>query len=154
MNRVLLAMAIALVASPLFAEPTIAVPPMRYGRIDTKEFPQPQTISDQPVTGKGGVISGETGPLYLHVPSQQTKRWDKYCQRYQACGRPVYFVRGEWYRDVYTPRYKAAHPKADAEGMDHSDRSRDERGTDADRGHDNLEHGVGDRGPKDSKGRS
>lgn len=154
MKRILLVVATALVASPLFAiaETNVAVPPIRYGRIDTGEFPQPQLISDQPVTAPGGAGAG--GPLYLHVPARHTKSWDKYCQRYEACGRPVYFVRDDWFKNVYTPRYNAAHPKSDAEGADHSDRPRDERGTDADREHDNLEHGVGDKGTGKSKGRS
>ena len=145
MRTNLLVLATALCAMPAFAaEPTLAVPPMKYGRIDTAEFPQPQTIGGQP-TG-----SGSGSPVYLHVPAAQTKKWDKYCQRYMACDRPVYFVTDDWFKNVYTPAYDKAHPRSAVAGSDESSRPRDERGTDLDRGKDNLNRGPGDRGTKGS----
>jgi len=29
-----------------------------------------------------------------------------YCPKYNACGRPVYFVRDRWYNEVYVPQYQ------------------------------------------------
>jgi hypothetical protein len=45
-------------------------------------------------------------PVYLRVPREHSRHWNRYCSRYRACGRPVYFVRNEWYQDVYAPRYR------------------------------------------------
>jgi len=43
-------------------------------------------------------------PVYLYVPPGQLRRWTEHCAKWQACERPVYFVRvddspsrlGEW----------------------------------------------------------
>jgi hypothetical protein len=45
-------------------------------------------------------------PVYLHVPPGHAKNWSKHCYRYDACGRPVYFVQDRWYNEVYVPRYR------------------------------------------------
>jgi hypothetical protein len=42
-------------------------------------------------------------PVYLRVPPHQARDWRRYCGRYQACDVPVYFVREDWYRNVYAP---------------------------------------------------
>ena len=60
-------------------------------------FPQPIIIEQRPVA----VIRQ---PIYLRVPPGHEKNWGKYCNRYGACGQPVYFVQDNWYRDVYAPR--------------------------------------------------
>ncbi len=44
------------------------------------------------------------GPIYLHVPPGHEKHWSKHCAKYNACGRPVYFVREDWYNREYVPR--------------------------------------------------
>ena len=44
------------------------------------------------------------GPVYLHVPPGHAKNWSKHCQRYNACGRPVYFVKSEEYEPGYKPK--------------------------------------------------
>ncbi len=36
------------------------------------------------------------------------KHWRKHCAQYNACGRPVYFVRDDWYNNEYVPRYRHA----------------------------------------------
>jgi len=50
-------------------------------------------LSPQPVVAARplGPIRGE--PLYLYVPTGQVRKWSRYCERYQACERPVFFVR-------------------------------------------------------------
>jgi hypothetical protein len=45
-------------------------------------------------------------PVYLRVPPGHRKHWSKFCGRYDACGRPVLFVRDEWYTNTYVPRYR------------------------------------------------
>ena len=145
-KRNLLVLTAALFATPLFAaEPALAVPPMKYGRIDATTYPQPPTINQSPVAVRSG---GDSTPVYLHVPTAATKKWDKYCERYDACDRPVYFVQDDWFKKVYTPAYDKAHPRSATESMDKSDRPRDERGTDIDRGKGNLLRGPGDKATK------
>ncbi len=56
-----------------------------YGRIDM--VPQRTVVVRQ--------------PIYMHVPPGHAKHWRKHCARYDACGRPVYFVQEDWYRKHY-----------------------------------------------------
>ena len=46
------------------------------------------------------------GPIYLRVPPGHQKEWKKHCHAYNACGRPVYFVRDDWYEREYVPVYR------------------------------------------------
>lgn len=81
-----------------------------YGHIDIGNFPQPQVIYPRPVV----IVPMPTGvapppPLYMRVPPGHAKNWKKHCNKYNACNRPVYFVRDKWYNDVYVPEYHARH---------------------------------------------
>ena len=42
-------------------------------------------------------------PMYLHIPPGHEKHWSKHCAKYNACGRPVYFVRDKRYRLFMCP---------------------------------------------------
>jgi hypothetical protein len=42
-------------------------------------------------------------PVYMHIPPGHEKNWAKHCGKYGACGRPVYFVREDWYQTHYVP---------------------------------------------------
>jgi hypothetical protein len=99
--------------------------PGYYGQINIGDAPEPpQLIYAKPV-----VIERDphyAGPaLYLRVPVGYEKHWEKHCREYNACGRPVYFVRDEWYRNRFVPHYQ------------HRD---DRRGREADRPHERDEH--------------
>lgn len=99
-----------------------------YGHIDIGDYyPRPQLIYPQPVVIVPGPVMA---PVYMHVPPGHAKNWRKYCGRYEACGRPVYFVQDRWYNDVYVPRYRERHGYREARYDDHRDRGewRDERG--------------------------
>lgn len=75
-----------------------------YGRIDLGDAPRPRLIYAEPVlVQRAPRVVYE--PVYLRVPPGHEKNWRKHCGRYDACGRPVYFVRDDWYHDVYAPRY-------------------------------------------------
>lgn len=67
------------------------------------------------------------------MPPGHAKHWSKFCGRYDACGRPVYFVNDSWYNDTYAPRYREYHERGDDgrryEHDDHGDR-RDNRDDD------------------------
>lgn len=136
MKRLLFAAAIAAAAAPAVAADvgvsvTIGQPGF-YGHIDIGDFPSPQLVYPEPV-----VIHRAPGvvyePVYLHVPPGHEKHWSKYCGRYNACGRPVYFVQDNWYQRVYVPEYHKRHGPPDRHG--------DDRGRGHDRGDD--DHGPG-----------
>ena len=106
-----------------------------YGRIDIGNAPQPQLIYSAPV-----VIERQVryvgSPLYLRVPPGHAKNWSKHCRTYNACNQQVYFVRDDWYNDVYVPQYR-----------ERRDERRDDReyDRDDDKGRDKYEkHGKDD----------
>ncbi|MFZ1035989.1 MAG: hypothetical protein WAU61_10975 [Smithella sp.] len=110
MKKLLFIVVISIVASSAYAADvgvSVSVgEPGFYGQINIGSAPQPEFISPNPVViqpGPGRVI-GE--PLYLHVPPGHVKNWKKFCGRYNACGRPVYFVSDKWYNKVYVPHYR------------------------------------------------
>lgn len=78
------------------------VSPYRIG-LDQLLYPQPVLI--QPGYGPWG-SGGYVQPIYLRVPPEQAQNWRYNCQRYEACNRPVYFVRDSWYNDTYGQRYR------------------------------------------------
>jgi len=85
-----------------------------YGHIDIGGFPKPQLIYPKPVVivpGPAGVASPP--PVYVHIPPGHEKKWKKHCHKYNACDRPVYFVRDKWYNKVYVPEYQARHGRGD-----------------------------------------
>lgn len=113
-----------------------------YGRIDIGPQYQPQLVYPQPVIIQRAPVA--YAPVYLRVPPGHEKHWSKHCARYDACGRPVYFVRDNWYRDVYVPRYQREHgDRRDDRRDDWRDDRRDHgRGRDHDRDH-GRGHGRG-----------
>jgi hypothetical protein len=78
-----------------------------YGQIDIGNFPQPRVVYAQPVIMQRSPEVIAVAPIYLHVPPGHEKHWSKHCAQYNACGRPVYFVRDDWYNAVYVPRYRS-----------------------------------------------
>ena len=77
-----------------------------YGQIDIGTM-RPQVIYAQPIVIQRPQVVG--APMYLRVPPGHEKHWDKHCMKYNACGRPVYFVRDDWYEHEYVPRYQEKH---------------------------------------------
>jgi hypothetical protein len=125
---------ILLAVSAQAADPNIGVSvsvgqPGFYGRIDIGNFPQPELIYARPVIIQPASVGVVHQPVYLHVPPGHEKKWSKHCHKYNACGRPVYFVRDSWYNDVYVPHHQARYAKED--GGKH------------DRKHKNGKHGHG-----------
>ena len=98
-----------------------------FGQINIGGIPRPPVIYAQPVVSPGAPIVVGAEPIYLHVPAGHEKHWRKHCAEYHACGRPVYFVRDDWYQKEYAPR----HHDHDA---DHADYRRHDR--DHEHGHD------------------
>jgi hypothetical protein len=78
------------------------VAPGVYGRVEIGSGPRPRLVSQDPLV----VVrqARAPAPVYLHVPPGHAKNWSKHCKKYDACNRPVYFVKSA----EYEPGYK--HP--------------------------------------------
>ncbi len=122
-KRYCVAIALIAVAAPVVAADvgvSINVgQPGFFGQIDIGNVPSPSVIYPRAV-----VIQQPPGPMYapiyLHVPLNQARHWRRFCGRYHACGRPVYFVNDDWYNRVYVPRYREMH--GGDHGYRHDDR--------------------------------
>lgn len=136
-----------------------------YGEIHLGDFfPAPDLIYPNPVIiyTPPNVVQQ---PLYLHVPHKHVKNWRRFCIQYRACDRPVYFVREQWYNDVYIPhysqyrhniqpRYYDGHPAQNYDsyrhyddGYDRRDKAKGFKDKDSRRGYDKHErHDSHDRG--------
>lgn len=139
MKKILFAAALAVASVPAFAGVGVSVnvgQPGFYGQIDIGDAPAPQVIYAQPMVVERTVISAE--PIYLRVPPGHAKHWSKHCAYYNACGRPVYFVRDGWYSRQYVPYYHEHHgggPRGDYGDHGHGHGHDHDRGDDHDHGH-------------------
>ena len=90
-----------------------------YGRIDVRDFPQPQLVYAEPVVIQAVPVNVRSQPIYLHVPPGHAKDWRKHCRHYNACNQRVYFVQEHWYNDVYVPRYREREQDEKEHGKNH-----------------------------------
>lgn len=90
--------------------------PNFYGRIDLNNYPKPALIYPQPVVIQPVPVGVYYAPMYLRVPPGHAKDWRKHCGKYDACGRPVYFVKDDWYEKVYVPAYAEQHGNGNGKG--------------------------------------
>jgi hypothetical protein len=104
--------AAAMSSTPALAQTNVSInigQPGFYGRIDLGDFSQrPVVYTQQPIIVRE-VRSVRSEPVYLRVPPGHRKNWSRYCGRYDACGRPVMFVRDDWYTNTYAPHYRERH---------------------------------------------
>ena len=113
-----------------------------YGQIDIGNVPRPQVVYAQPVVIQRVPEYASAPPIYLHVPPGYEKLWSRHCGQYNACGRPVYFVRDDWYNNEYVPRYR--HDHEHDHDRDHRDDHRDDhRGDNRGDNRDDHDHGHG-----------
>jgi hypothetical protein len=132
MKKLLAALALTTVAcaTPALADVGVSIrigEPGFYGQLDIGDYDRPRIINSRPL-----LISQRyrhSAPVYLRVPPGHQRNWSRFCGRYDACYRPVYFVRDEWYRDVYSPRYRHEHARnwRDDRRDDRHDGRRDDR---------------------------
>jgi hypothetical protein len=110
MNRLLFAVLLGTLAFPAFAADvgvSISVgQPGFYGQIDIGNTSPPPVVYAQPVVIARSPEYVQAQPIYLHVPPGHEKHWSKHCGEYHACGRPVYFVRDDWYNNEYVAHYR------------------------------------------------
>jgi hypothetical protein len=126
MRKLLTAAILTALAAPALADVGVSVnvnEPGFYGQINIGSVPQPpQVIYAQPVVVQR-TPAYVAEPIYLHVPPGHEKHWSKHCAEYNACGRPVYFVREDWYNREYAPRHghddDQGHGREHGHGHDH-----------------------------------
>lgn len=81
------------------------VSPGVYGEVHIGNTTPPPVVYAQPVIiAKPQHDDDDQRPMYLHVPPGQAKKWARYCRQYNACNRPVYFVKSAEYEPSYRPR--------------------------------------------------
>lgn len=73
--------------------------PNFYGQIELGDRYRPRVIYEQPIIVHRARYAYP--PMYLRVPPGHAKHWNRHCDRYGACARPVYFVQDRWYYDTY-----------------------------------------------------
>jgi hypothetical protein len=141
MKRFLFVAAVAAIAVPaLVADAGVSVQigePGFYGSIDIGGFPQPQLIYPQPIVIQRVPVGVVREPIYLHVPPGHAKNWSKHCRKYNACGRPVYFVQDSWYNQEYVPRYRESHSGGHGQRHGNDRGNRHEKGHGKGKGHKN-----------------
>jgi hypothetical protein len=118
-----------------FAQPGV------FGRVDIGQFPQPQVIVPQPVIVEPLPPAGPPPEaLYLWVPLEHRKHWERYCHDYHACGHPVYFVNHVWYKNnvvAHRERVEERHEERHQERHE----ERHGEGNNRDRGREHDDHG-------------
>jgi len=113
MNKLIVALALATAAgaTPVLAgDVGISISigePGFFGQLVIGDADRPRVIDARPVE----VVHRyrNLAPIYLRVPDEQRRNWRRFCDRYNACARPVLFVRDDWYRNEYAPRYRKEH---------------------------------------------
>ena len=106
------------------------ISPGVYGRVDIGNVPPPVVYAQPVIIAPPPPAVVVPAPVYMHVPPGQAKRWARYCRHYNACGVPVYFVRG--------PEYERGW---DRPGEHHDKHGHDDHGHGHGNGHG---HGHGD----------
>src|SRR5450755_426598 len=121
------------------------VVPGVYGQVNIGNDGPPPVVYAQPM-----VIEPQYAPpppIYLHVPPAHARNWRKHCHEYNACNRPVYFVRSQEYDPEYQRHYQDHERERELERQRWQERERDQdRGRGRGRGHDGDERGHGHEG--------
>ena len=108
-----------------------------YGRVVLGNRPPPQVVYAQPVVAVPVVVARAVPmePIYLHVPPGHAKHWRKHCHEYDACNRPVYFVRSAEYEPGYRPDRRHEHEHGHHGDHGNHGHGDDDRGDDHGHGH-------------------
>ncbi len=85
------------------------ISPGVYGQVQFGSAPPPPVFYPQPVIIRRHSSAVDVPPLYLHVPPGHARKWDRHCHRYDACGRPVYFVKSAEYEPGYRSHKSKKH---------------------------------------------
>jgi hypothetical protein len=85
------------------------ISPGVYGQVQLGNTPPPPVFYPQPMIIVRQPARVVAEPIYLHVPPGHAKHWAKNCHKYNACNRPVYFVRSAEYEPGYYKRKNKGH---------------------------------------------
>src|ERR1700737_429524 len=96
------------------------IAPGLYGQVDLGDEAPPPLVYAEPVLIVP--VATPLPPVYLYIPPDHVRYWRRYCHHYNACSRPVYFVRPPEYEPDYVRGY-------------YRDRDYDYRGDDSDDRH-------------------
>lgn len=115
-----------------------------YGRVDVGQQP-PAVYYPQPIIIQPTPVAVYQRPIYLRVPHGHERNWGKHCQRYRACGQPVYFIKDHGHRhtDRRADHHKAKHRPAHRV---HDDRRGPSRGQGGRHHGNDRHHGHGGHG--------
>ncbi len=150
MKKLAILVVAGLLATSAYAEVGVSInvgQPGFYGQINLGDAPPPRLVYSQPVWVERPAVALE--PIYLRVPMVHRNHWRNYCYRYNACGRPVYFVQDRWYNDVYVPHYRRYYHERDGWRGDDRRWERHDNG----RWHDGDRHEWRDGGRDHGEGR-
>lgn len=111
MKRLLL---LSLLALPLLSQAQVNFnfsvgDPGYYGQVYIDNGPQPEVMNTIPIIAYPGPPN-YARPIYLRVPLYYYQNWTQYCQIYNACYTPVYFIQDYWYQQSYIPWYRNRYP--------------------------------------------
>lgn len=127
------------------------VAPGLYGQVNLGNERPPPVVYAQPMLIEPQAVPPP--PIYLHVPPGHAKNWRVHCHEYNACNRPVYFVRSQEYDPEYQRHYQEHERDREMERQRWQDHQRaQERDRDGEhdrghgRGHDGDERGHGHEG--------
>lgn len=140
--RTLFAFATLLAAATAQAQQaniSIEGPPLPglFGRVQINaSLPLPPVYLPKPVVVQPPrvVLPAPPEPVYLWVPPGHRKNWKAHCGRYDACGRPVYFVQERWMRQHEPQRFEKRNRKHRDHG-DHDHRHDHDHGRGKGHGH-------------------
>lgn len=113
MKRVLLSALFAVFPLIGFAQDYAQIPvghPGYYGQVDLIDNTPPPVIYSTPVVVQPVPAGVYYPPVYLRVPPGYYQNWPQYCELYNACFYPVFFVQEGWYVNIYSPWYRRYYP--------------------------------------------
>ena len=119
------------------------VAPGVYGQVQLGNAARPPLVYAQPM-----LIEPQAAPpppVYLHVPPDHARNWRKHCREYNACNRPVYFIKSQEYEPEYQRHYQEHEREREMERQRFEERERQDRGHghEQDHGHGHDDHGHG-----------
>ena len=117
------------------------ISPGVYGQVQFGNAPPPPVFYPQPMIIVRQPARMAVEPIYLHVPPGHAKNWAKHCRAYNACNRPVFFVRSA----EYEPNYQKHKNKGNRGEGRRSEGRRD----DGDRGEGRKDKGNRDKNRRD-----
>jgi len=111
------------------------VTPGVYGQVQIGNAPRPVVVYERPRVVVVDRRYEHEEPVYLHVPPDHARHWDRHCRDYHACERRVYFVRSREYEPNYVyvhdheppPPHHHDHDHGHGHGPKHHDDHRDHR---------------------------